>query len=512
MTDDDLGRLRHEQGNIRAAYGLWGTGELAAGCSAGARVAGFGGDPGTLDDLARNLAEVHRITSRAGDLIRDLRGRGVAVGWAGDTQVEAAEAVEALFSGVHGLLDTLGDLPARLDAYRIMVERWATADLAAADDLTDVAAQAARMTTLGHLPDPSDYDADLMSILHRRAVRAIDDRVTGHRAVAEAGRDLAAHLRDRAAQARGRRMDGSPLSALDQVVLTEAGSDWRSADLGVLTPAQAERATAALNRLGDADRRTLMALLTSAVSPEQRAYLMKALAAGYPVDDVAGFNTMIAAHGDDGPWLAARLGPFALDTGPDPLAGAGWSQGPLPTCVAASTVAARAAVDPVYALHLTTGGRPDDPAHDNPAAFRDRWRAEQLRVYDDGRDLFQRIRGSDGMTSGQSTAIANEQIGTRTGTTYHNEELDSLDGRSGMLARIEAAVDEGYPVPVTTREGGSAHQLMIIGHQGDQLQIYNPWGYTYWIGEDAFTDGDISHGDPDLPGMPTSVRLPDEVD
>ncbi|GIE75495.1 hypothetical protein Aph02nite_14450 [Actinoplanes philippinensis] len=511
MTGDDLRRLRHEQGNIREAYGLWGTDDLTAGCRAGAEVAGFGGDPATLDDIAANLDEVRRIAGRAADIVAGLRDRGVAVGWAGDTQVEAAEAVEALHSGVHGLLDTLGSIPGRVRAYAMVIERWRAADLAAADALLDVAANAARMTMLGHLPDPSTYDAERMSALHQRAVRAIDDRVAGHRAVTEAGRDLASRLHDQAAQARGRRMAGAPLSALDAVVLTEAGSDWRSADLGVLTPAQAERAAAALTGLGDADRRAMLVLLRAAASPEQRAYLMKALAAGYPVGEVAAFDGLIAAHGDDGPWLAARLGPFDLDSGPAPAAGPGWSQGQLPTCVAASTVAARAAVDPIYALRLTTGGRPDDPAHDNPAAFRERWRAEQLQVYDDGRDLLQKVRGSDGMTSRQSTAIANEQIGAHTGATYRNVPVDSLDGRSDLLPRIEAAVDDGYPVPVTTRDDGPGHQMMIIGHQGDELQIYNPWGYTFWVPAGAFTEGDISHGDAGLPGTPVSVRLPERT-
>ena len=27
---------------------------------------------------------------------------------------------------------------------------------------------------------------------------------------------------------------------------------------------------------------------------------------------------------------------------------------------------------------------------------------------------------------------------------------------------------------------------------GDQFEIYNPWGYTYWVGEDAFSSGDIA--------------------
>jgi hypothetical protein len=52
---------------------------------------------------------------------------------------------------------------------------------------------------------------------------------------------------------------------------------------------------------------------------------------------------------------------------------------------------------------------------------------------------------------------------------------------------------------------------MIIGHTGDQLQIYNPWGYTFWVSEDDFISGRLDADDPDIPRMPTSIRLPQEA-
>jgi hypothetical protein len=121
------------------------------------------------------------------------------------------------------------------------------------------------------------------------------------------------------------------------------------------------------------------------------------------------------------------------------------------------------------------------------------------------------IIGSDGMTDDQSTTIANEQIAPHTGASYGNVEMDDAHARSTTLPQIEQAVDDGYPVPVSTRSDAGGHQMVIIGHQDGQLQIYNPWGYTYWVSEHAFINGDIAAGEQGLPGRPESVRLPQEV-
>ncbi|MFI5895708.1 hypothetical protein ACIA5D_36995 [Actinoplanes sp. NPDC051513] len=519
MSDDGIARLRHEQGNIRGAFGLWGTDELADGCAAGAAVTGFGGDPGTLNDIARTITAACEAADQAREVLRQLRNKGLGAGWVGDAHVAASQAAEALFTDINGLADAMRAVPARIEAYAGVMQQSAPVDAAAVDSLNDVAGRAARMTALGLLPDLSDYDGEEMAGLHHRAMQAIDDRVGAHEGVRDAGRDLAALLRDHAANARGRRLAGSPLGALDEVVLAEAGNTWFSPEGGILTPAQEDRAAAALSGLSVADRQAMMQLLASAASPEQRAYLLKMLAAGYPVGDVSRFNGLIAAHGGDPEWLAAHLSPFTMDAAGTSVYGGkqwntfdakAWTQGQYPTCVASSTVAARAAVDPLYALELTTGGHPGDPAYDNGDAFAQRLRAEQAQVYDAGRDWTQKLPlvGSDGMTNEQSATIADEQIATHTGASYENVDMDGEDGRYETLPQIEQAVDEGYPVPISTRGGGEGHQMMIIGHQDGQLQIYNPWGYTYWVSEDAFSGGDVSGGEQGLPGTPVSVRLP----
>lgn len=186
-----------------------------------------------------------------------------------------------------------------------------------------------------------------------------------------------------------------------------------------------------------------------------------------------------------------------------------WTQGSLPTCVAASTVTARAMVDPLYALQLTTGGRPGDPAHDNPRAFVDRWRDEQVRVYDGGRPAWADwwLVGYDGMKPGEGEQAANEEIGPHTGDRYEHRGLDSVTDRREILPDVERAVDEGRPVPVQVRGGDNGHQMMIIGHEDGRLQLYNPWGYTVWVSEDDFVNGHMDKAAQDLPDV-TGVHLP----
>jgi hypothetical protein len=319
-------------------------------------------------------------------------------------------------------------------------------------------------------------------------------------------------MHDIASKARSGNLGGS-LTPMDDVILAEAGHEQ-----SILTPAMEKRARDALNALNRQDQARMLNLMATSVSPEQRAYLMKALAAGYSIDEVAKFDAMIAAHGNDPTWLDQHLSPLALDSDSvlpgknvDSFQGAAYDQGNHPTCVAASTVTARAAVDPLYALQLTSGGHPGDPAYDNPAAFADRLLDEQNRVYDGGRNWLQKATFSPGMTAGQSETIANEEIATRTGAQYDDVQIGDSDARRNTLGSIERAVDDGYPVPVMADEGRKSHQLMIIGHTGDELQIYNPWGYTYWVSQDDFVGGHIDRVDAEIPSTPTSVRLPQEA-
>jgi hypothetical protein len=64
-----------------------------------------------------------------------------------------------------------------------------------------------------------------------------------------------------------------------------------------------------------------------------------------------------------------------------------------------------------------------------------------------------------------------------------------VEDRRAALTDVEHAVDVGKPVPVQVAGGGESRQMMLIGHQGDKLEVYNPWGEVAWISEDDFVNG-----------------------
>lgn len=240
---------------------------------------------------------------------------------------------------------------------------------------------------------------------------------------------------------------------------------------------------------------------------------MKTLAAGHSLAEVTRFDSLIHDHGSDPSWLQNKLTPIVSQTSSASVgywdgtyAGQGqknigsWSQDRYPTCVASSTVMARAMVDPSYALGLTTGNKPDDPSSTSKDAFLKRLRAEQASVYDHGRDeagigdwLSQHMPFKDtgGMTTGEGQQIANEDIGKYTGQQYTPHSINSAGDCHNLLPDIERAVDQGRPVPFQTTNGNEGHQMLIIGHHGDQLEVYNPWGVTSWISEDQFVNGHV---------------------
>jgi hypothetical protein len=152
--------------------------------------------------------------------------------------------------------------------------------------------------------------------------------------------------------------------------------------------------------------------------------------------------------------------------------------------VASSTVNARAMLDPLYALDLTGGpsGQEDDAA-----AFKQRLVAEQHRLHLEG-------EGGDnwtGMGQEGQERIADSTLGSVTGDDYRRHDLDSADDRRAVLDDVEKAVAEGKPVPVDVSDDKGAHAMMIIGQDGDKLQIYNPWGTTTWVSEDDFINGNM---------------------
>lgn len=151
------------------------------------------------------------------------------------------------------------------------------------------------------------------------------------------------------------------------------------------------------------------------------------------------------------------------------------------------------------------GGHPGDPDHDNGAAFEERLRAEETRVYD------RREGDKRGMNGLESEMVADDEIGSHTGTDYEAIATGTKESWEEVPPKIREAVDSGQPVPFGARQGDEfGHQMMIIGQDGGKLQIYNPWGFTTWVSEDDFVNGTVGGASSEKYPTPTDIRLPEQ--
>jgi hypothetical protein len=150
--------------------------------------------------------------------------------------------------------------------------------------------------------------------------------------------------------------------------------------------------------------------------------------------------------------------------------------------------------DPLFTLDLTTGGDPNDPTANSANAFEQRLSAEEQRIHDQSTagklgpfDYPQSIG-----TPPWGVADQLNQYGGATGTHYGSHWVDNTDDRDvgAALSNVEASVDSGQPVPVLIGDGVPRHYVLVVGHHGDALQIYEPTsGRTVTVSESDFRDG-----------------------
>ncbi|WP_330339309.1 peptidoglycan-binding protein [Streptomyces sp. NBC_00557] len=457
------------------------------------------GDTATLESLGKlyqkqDLEDLHKRIDR-------VARKGLPDVWAGNTSVLASDAVaaagvaagavgRALYGGGLALLtfaDALKDARSQdsggretlREALRMLggKDGWFD-DLYEDDDEEAVRLNARSVASLG------------AEDLHQAAIAADD-----------AAHAVARDLNKWVSEARMSKLGTGDLTAVDKLMLAETSAvDGDPVLNEILTAHDLERAGLRMDRLSAADRAAMDRMLAGSDSPQERAYLMKALAAGHSVAEIGQFQGKI--HGHDPEWLRRHLTPVvtAVDSMDDEglapdgsnnnkdyvtFDGQRWIQGgdgSEGTCVASSTVTARAMVDPLYALGITGGpsGQEDDPE-----AFKRRLVAEQHRLHTEG-------HGGDhweGMGPDGQEHIADTTLGAATGDDYQRHDLGSADDRRAVLSDVEKAVADGRPVPVDVQGKDGAHAMTIIAQDGDRLQVYNPWGTTTWVSENDFING-----------------------
>ncbi|WP_338676574.1 peptidoglycan-binding protein [Streptomyces sp. SCSIO 30461] len=484
------------------------------------------GSPSTLEAIAQRYKSQADDAADVQDRVEKVASSGLPSVWVGSTGAKAAEVVaaagrsaqqmaEAFRKGskaLYGLSDALTSAQSKDDDGReqlLKARGMLGGEDGFFDDMVEKDAEEAERKRA------QDVAGNGANLLHAAAQEADD-----------AARTAARELNKYAAEARAGQMRTDNISAADRLVLADVGvSGGPQEQNELLTANDLERSGRFMEKMNARDEARFERMLAEAKTPQERAYLVKALAAGYDVDEVGRFRDKI--HGKDPYWLQQHLSPIVTagdskvdeglkddrsnrNTDYQEFGDEAWSQEGN-TCVPASTVTARAMVDPVYALELTGGpsGQEDDPG-----AFRDRLRDEQLRLHEegDGSDTHWWSDVPAGMDSDGQNEIANSEISPHTGSEYEYQEVRGADERRDVLPDIEKSVAEGKPVPIEVEgydeNGRHGHQMMVIGQEGDMLQIYNPWGTTTWVSEDDFVNGRMDKASDDRMPDAFAVHLP----
>ena len=258
------------------------------------------------------------------------------------------------------------------------------------------------------------------------------------------------------------------------VVLADTWVGAAGVDNGILTPAQLRLAGALRAALPPDQRAKLDALLAQAGTDEERAYLLKAFAAGHSVDEVAAFDVQIHGRTD----LAGRLSPVS----PNRSGGAviSWvdangdshqvtlQQVDETSCGSNAILVARLMSDPIYALQFTAGSPTD------PAVVEQRLRQEEHRIHDATNLIWPEVLGTTPWGVGHEL----DRHAKEMGTSYDWHPVDDTDPRSvdpAMRAAVTAA-DQGHPVPVLIGDGVPRHYVLLVGHDADNLVFYDPSG------------------------------------
>lgn len=478
------------------------------------------GSPGTLELLGKRFTKQSEAAEKVRDRVEKVAKSGLPDVWAGSTGAKASEVVGAASRAA----DEMGRA-----FHTVGLELMRLSDSLKDAQKRDSDGRAMMRGALKKLGSEDGWFDDIVEKDAEEAERKEAQATAGHGVTLmlqgatiadEAARDAARQMNKYASEARAGTMRTDELSDADKLALADTGAAGGPRELNELLSANdLQRSGQFMEKMNAKDRAEFEKMLADAKSPQERAYLVKALAAGNDMGDLREFQGKI--HGKDPKWLTAHLTPVVTakdsmnDEGVDSdgsntneddvmSLGQGWAQGgegQEGTCVASSSVTARAMVDPVYALELTGG---ESGQESDPKAFRGRLIAEQHRIheYGDGGGNWSGM-GLDG-----EEKVMNKQLNPHTGASYEYHEMKSADARREALPDIEKAVAEGKPVPVGV-EGNGAHEMMIIGQEGDKLQIYNPWGTTTWVDEEDFVNGHMNKASNNDLKQVSDVRIPE---
>lgn len=522
-----LSDLKGCQSTIDSAWSFVAAPLLVASIDQALGVPAPDGSPAVISAQGAAYLKAGATCKQVAQRLNDVARNKLPAAWQGDAAENAGQAVSALSAEATAAGNVLTQAGQTLQTWADNLSTAQRDDSSGRDTLKSAKS---RLGPLGgwlssflEIGDPAGFAAAV-----EEARSGIASMVNAASLAQNSGEATAGTLTYLADQARAERVAAGGLDPLDAVVL--AGAQNAASDGGgnILSAAELTRASQLMNGMSAAQQREFEQLLAHAKSPQEAAYLMKALAAGNSLSAVEQFDALIHAHGNDVNWLSKHLAPDlaggtatydgqSFYSWPGMKPGYGYdtySQGGIGDCVAASTVVGLANLDPVYMLKLTTGDQPDAPGSDSLASFESRLHAVYISNYQAGQHadgdskVYPKLDSGLGPTGGN--VLANNDLGTATGVHYNYVSLNGSGANQAALTQIQKSVDSGQPVPidVVSANGKDAHQMVIIGSDGSNLEIYNPWGSTGWVSYQDFVNnhlGSLTGGD--MP-IATGLQLP----
>lgn len=283
---------------------------------------------------------------------------------------------------------------------------------------------------------------------------------------------------------------------------------------GVLTAYQAQRIEPAVMALSDDEYTAFRALLQSAGSKMERAFLCKALAASRSLSDIAEFAATIRGLSDN--WLLRNLNVVDLNEADGVERGIIQQYGN--SCGPTSVQVIRASADPIYALALRSAG-PIEQASEHAVSAPDTipnqmLAGEQRAILDThaatgtGNPATDRTQPTGGAwVEAEMNALAGA-----TGVTYQTRIVGTQITLDAALDVLRTNLTAGIFVPIVVggSVGDTAHYVMAMAISGNRIQIHDvATGDTIWRTEQDFKDSTLN-----LPSghkMLTAIDVPAAV-
>ncbi|MGH3912776.1 MAG: hypothetical protein ACRDTC_05110 [Pseudonocardiaceae bacterium] len=445
------------------------------------------GDSTELENLAAAFRTAADMIEPIGDEVRTLGTQQLPDVWGGLAGGAAAQVVTATAKVIAAtpvaFRDTAATLETLAETTRDRQRRHADLHQGLHDAYHDA-------THIVGLPIPNPFALDdlvrAVGALIAGARQVYTDAISAADTAAAAFADITGRARAGAGVAGGLGAADAVLLAGEQISISGLGDGY---DGAILTPAQLTRAGQRLDAMNPTERARADELLGRAGSRTERAYLLEAIAAGHSGATLTGFADKIL--GKQPEWLHSHLN--LIDPGgpgTHQRFGARIDQYDNYTCGTTSLIVTRAAADPLYALTFTEDLEKIADKDVRLREFERRFSAEQARVHDETNVFYPEFIG----TSPMGMADWMNRHTQTTGATYGYQLIDDTNQRdvSGALRDVVTAVDQGHPVPILVGGAHPAHYVTVVGHQGDDLLIFEPGhGVTTRVSAEDFVNGNL---------------------